>query len=143
MTVVAARAKVAAAGAKGSGGKSSSGEGAAVAREHQLLGERMFRAALNVRVVARLRRVPIGRGAGASGSGHVGLYVLVVGLVHGLLTARAAHRRRGQDASCAAKGDSTVQCKLEVSKEVSIIASTLHSCVGFGDQHRGIVVLLK
>ena len=97
---------------EGGGGKSSSGEGAAVAREHQLLGERMFRAALNVRVVARLRRVPIGRGAGASGSGHVGLYVLVVGLVHGLLTARAAHRRRGQDASCAAKGDSTVQCKL-------------------------------
>ena len=24
-----------------------------------------------------------------------------------------------------------------------IIASTLHSCVGFGDQHRGIVVLLS
>ena len=85
MTVVAARAKVAAARATLAVAR------AAVASEHQLLGERMFRAARNVRVVARLRRVPIGRVAGASGSGHAGLYVRVVGPVHGLLTARAAH----------------------------------------------------
>ena len=103
VTVVAARAKVAAARAKLAAARAKlAAARAAVASEHQLLGERMFRAARNVRVVARLRRVPIGRVAGARRSGHAGLYVRVVGLVHGLLTARAAHHTSVRRALCPA-----------------------------------------
>jgi hypothetical protein len=92
VTVAAARAKMAAARAK-------AWARAAVAREHQLLGERMLRAGRDVRVVARVRRHPLAR-VGATGSGHVGLYVAVIGLVRGLLAARAPHiARRGSGTS--------------------------------------------
>ena len=90
VTVAAARAKMAAARAKVAAARAGAWARAAVAREHQLLGERMLRAGRDVRVVARVRRHPLAR-VGATGSGHVGLYVAVIGLVRGLLAARAPH----------------------------------------------------
>ena len=93
VTVAAARAKVAAARAKVAAAREGAWARAAVAREHQLLGERVLRAGRDVRVVARLRRRPLARHVGAIGIGHVGLYVRVVGLVARLLSARTPHAR--------------------------------------------------
>ena len=87
VTVAAARAKMAAARAKVAAARAGAWARAAVAREHQLLGERVLRAGRDVRVVARVRRRPLARHVGATGSGHVRFYVRVVGLVSRLLAA--------------------------------------------------------